>query len=124
MTSDSASRVTRSRRDLRLAVVLFLAGLAAVTALRAQEPAKPSAAAARPAAAPSAATPAGEATTQTPGPAAATRGDTTQPADDKAAPPPAGASDHKPGTSDASSTHFEPTEKVRADFDVSFPVDI
>jgi hypothetical protein len=110
MTSDSASRVTRSRRDLRLAVVLFLAGLAAVTALRAQEPAKP------------AATPAREATPQTPAPAAATPGDTAQPAGDKAAP--AGVADHKPGTSEASSTHFEPTEKVRADFDVSFPVDI
>jgi hypothetical protein len=91
MTSDSASRVTRSSRSLRLAVMLFLGALAAATVLRAQEPPK--------------------ATATPPAPA---------PAGDKAAP--ATATDRKPAS--APSGRFEPTEKVRADFDVSFPVDI
>ncbi len=42
------------------------------------------------------------------------------PEGDKAAP--AAATDRKPAS--APSGRFEPTEKVRADFDVSFPVDI
>lgn len=32
--------------------------------------------------------------------------------------------DRKPGVVGSTPGHFEPTEKVRADFDVSFPVDI
>jgi cytoskeletal protein RodZ len=118
MTSDSASRVTRSSRDLRLAVVLFLGGLAGVTALRAQEPVRtPS-----PAASPAASAPSREPAAETPAPAPAASEAKSQPADDKTAP--AGAAERKPGTTGSSSTHFEPTEKVRADFDVSFPVDI
>ena len=100
MTSDSASRVTRSRRDLRVALVLFFAALAVVTALRAQEPPKASTA-----------TP----PTEQPAPSAAS------PPADSPAPPASPAPDRKPGTSPG---RFEPTEKVRADFDVSFPVDI
>jgi len=41
MTSASASRVTRSRRSLQLALLLFASCLAVVTVLRAQEPAAP-----------------------------------------------------------------------------------
>ena len=98
MTSDSASRVTRSRRDLTLTVVLFVGALAVVTALSAQEaPKAPPAEAAKQEAAPPA-----------------------SPAESQTAPPSA-ATDRKPATSPG---RFEPSEKVRADFDVSFPVDI
>jgi len=97
MTSDSASRVTRSRRDLRLALALFLGALAVVTALRAQE--TPPAPAPQP--------------VEAPPPAS----DTTAPTEGA----PAVDAQRKPGTSPG---RFEPTEKVRADFDVSFPVDI
>jgi hypothetical protein len=38
--------------------------------------------------------------------------------------PPPGAAPRKPGVVGSTPEHFEPTEKVRADFDVSFPVDI
>ncbi len=128
MTSDSASRVTRSSRQLRLAIVLFAAGLAAVTALRAQEPTKPAAATTNP----STSTPAKGA----PAPATATATAAATPAAGKGEPaeakpqpsddaiPPAGAADRKPAAPGSSSTHFEPSEKVRPDFDVSFPVDI
>jgi hypothetical protein len=98
MTSDSASRVTRSRRDLTLAVVLFVGALAVVTALSAQEAPK--------------AAPAAQPTEQTAPPATPAEGKTA---------PPAAATDRKPATSPG---RFEPSEKVRADFDVSFPVDI
>jgi len=88
MTSASASRVTRSRRSLGLAVALLCGALAVVGALRAQVPGQKPPAGVSPAA---------------------------------AAPP----ADGKPARgSGASPSHFEPTEKVRADFDVSFPVDI
>jgi cytoskeletal protein RodZ len=117
MTSDSASRVTRSSRSLRLAVMLFLGALAAATVLRAQEPPKATAT-------PPAPAPAGEPVAEpaaeppvTPTPAEA---EAAAPAGDKAAP--ATATDRKPAS--APSGRFEPTEKVRADFDVSFPVDI
>jgi hypothetical protein len=108
MTSASASRVTRSRRSLRLALLLFAGVLAAVTVLRAQEAAPPPAdKAAEPAQA------AGKAA-----PAADTAGkDGAAPAGAAQQPRPAA-----PGT--ASPSRFEPTEKVRADFDVSFPIDI
>ena len=105
MTSASASRVTRSRHGLRLALLAFAGVLAVVTALRAQEtsPAAPAAAESRPPAAAAGAPPAKEAA----------------PAVDPAA---------KPATPPASRSptpaRFEPTEKVRADFDVSFPIDI
>jgi hypothetical protein len=106
MTSDSASRVTRSSSNLRLAVLLFLGALAAATALRAQEPSKATAPAPAPASEPA---------TET-----AAEAEGTAPAGEKAAP--ATATDRKPAG--AASGRFEPTEKVRADFDVSFPVDI
>ena len=38
--------------------------------------------------------------------------------------PPPGAAPRTPGVVGSTPGHFEPTEKVRADFDVSFPVDI
>ncbi len=103
MTSASASRVTRSSRSLRLAIVVAAGVLAGVAVLRAQE-APPS-----PAPSPAAAGPAAEEKKPVPpdGDEAATP-DTATPRE------PAGAS---PG-------RFEPTEKVRADFDVSFPIDI
>jgi hypothetical protein len=99
MTSDSASRVTRSKRDLTLMVVLFVGALAVVTALSAQD-------------APKAPPAAEQATDQVASPAPPVEGKTA---------PPSSATDRKPGTSPG---RFEPSEKVRADFDVSFPVDI
>lgn len=106
MTSASASRVTRSSRSLRLAVLLFAGVLSVVTALRAQESAPaPAGKPATPANAAREAAPAGESPAQ---PAAG--------APDGAAPAPA--------PKGPSPTRFEPTEKVRADFDVSFPIDI
>ena len=44
-------------------------------------------------------------------------------AEKETAEPPANP-DRKPGVVGSTPGHFEPTEKVRADFDVSFPVDI
>ena len=117
MTSDSVSRVTRSRRSLRLAVLLFLGALAAATVLRAQEP--PAATATPPAPAP-AGEPAAEPAAQPPVTASSAGAEGTAPEGDKTAP--ATATDRKPAS--APSGRFEPTEKVRADFDVSFPVDI
>ena len=87
MTSDSASRVTRSRWHLLGAVAL----LAVVGVLRAQEPQAPA----------------------PPPPASAPAPAANPPATN----PPAA----KPGRTQ---DRFEPTEKVRADFDVSFPIDI
>jgi hypothetical protein len=86
-------------------MLAFLGALAAATALRAQDPSKAPVAAPPPASQPA-----------------------SQPASKPAAEPPAAApsdeaaTDRKPAG--ASSGRFEPTEKVRADFDVSFPVDI
>lgn len=104
MTSASASRVTRSSRSLRRAVLLFAGVLAGITVLRAQE------------------------TPPVPEPATTT---TASPATAKpAAPPAAGPAKpvnpptNPPATSTSTPARFEPTEKVRADFDVSFPIDI
>ena len=114
MTSDCASRVTRSRRHLLLALLLFAGVLSVVTVLRAQESA--------PASAGKPAAPAG-----TPGSDAANSG--RDPAPD-AVPPTTPSADAPAGTTaapapkGASPSRFEPTEKVRADFDVSFPIDI
>lgn len=119
MTSDSVSRVTRSRRSLRLAVLLFLGALAAATVLRAQEPPKATATPPAPAPAP-AGEPAAEPAAQPPVTASSAGAEGTAPEGDKTAP--ATATDRKPAS--APSGRFEPTEKVRADFDVSFPVDI
>jgi len=110
MTSDSASRVTRSSRGLALA---FLAvGIVAVTATSAQQ--APASAQSTPVA------PAKDAPASAPAGTAATPAASQPPAGAK--PPPAGAS--RGSTGGQSPEHFEPTEKVRADFDVSFPVDI
>ena len=113
MTSDSASRVTRSRRDLRLAVALLLGTTAVVTALDAEETPKPTVASPAPSVAPGPATPAVPAETE------AAPAEPAVPAADKAAP--VAEPGRKAGPSPG---RFEPTEKVRADFDVSFPVDI
>lgn len=107
MTSASASRVTRSRRHLQLALLMFGGALSVATVLRAQD--TPQAApAAKPA--PSAST-AGEAAPAGNAPA--------KPADASSA-----GTTNPPAPKGPSPTRFEPTEKVRADFDVSFPIDI
>lgn len=107
MTSAFASRVTRSRRNLQLALLLSAAVLAAGT-LRAEEspPATPGRAGPAPGqAAPAAAAPA----------AAEAAAPAEAPA--QAASPPVPSTGPSPA-------RFEPTEKVRADFDVPFPIDI
>jgi len=104
MTSASASRVTRSSRSLRLALLLFAGALAVAGVLRAQETAPPAPAATGPSEAPPAA---------------------GEPARDPAAE--AGrptAKGSPPANAGPTPGRFEPTEKVRADFDVAFPVDI
>ena len=141
MTSDSVSRVTRSRRAFRLILYPLIAGAGLATVLHAQDQASP--AAHEPAATPaptdkSAPAPATEPPAQagTPAPAGEQRGKagTATPPAGTAAPaattPGANASDddtrdeNAPVPKGSSPNHFEPTEKVRADFDVSFPVDI
>ena len=132
MTSDSASRVTRSRRALRLTFYGLVAGAGLATVLHAQEqppatgddtkPVPASPAAAPPAdAASKPASGTGTPPAKAPGTgtaAAAPAGATAKAPDDDTqdenSPPPKGPSPNR----------FEPTEKVRADFDVSFPVDI
>ncbi len=108
MTSDSASRVTRSSRRLRLTLLLFASVLAGQAMLRAQEAPEPPAV--------SDVTPATAPSQPEDGAAPADGADAPSEAEEAAtaAPPPTGPS---PG-------RFEPTEKVRADFDVSFPIDI
>jgi len=105
MTSASASRVTRSSRSLRLALLLLGGGLAVAGALRAQQP------------------PAPKATTE------GTEGtEVVEAAKDAAVKRPpaaeADAAEKAPPPKGPSPNRFEPTEKVRADFDVSFPIDI
>ena len=137
MTRASASRATRSSRDLRLLVLLALACVAGITVLRAQEtpPADaetapvaepddteaaaegekiefpdapdPTAAPSKPPAAP---------TTEAPAAAAGEEVDGEE--------PPPETTPRTPCVVGDTAGHFEPTEKVRADFDVSFPVDI
>jgi len=109
MTSASASRVTRNSRSLRLALLLLGGGLAVAGVLRAQEP-------------PARETEA-EATTE------GTEGtEGAKGAQDAAVKrPPAAAADaaeKAPPPKGPSPNRFEPTEQVRADFDVSFPIDI
>jgi hypothetical protein len=112
MTSDSASRVMRSKYPLALATALFAAGVVAVTATSAQQ--APSSAQTTTAAT------AKDAPATAPAASAATPASSQPPATAK--PPAAAASRGSSGGQ--SPEHFEPTEKVRADFDVSFPVDI
>ena len=103
MTSASASRVTRSSRSLRLALLLLGGGLAVAGVLRAQEVRRPASA------------PEAEATTEGTEVTEPTEGaKAAEPDASGKAPPPKGPSPNR----------FEPTEKVRADFDVSFPIDI
>ena len=126
MTSDSASRVTRSRRSLQRSLLLTAAVLAGVTVLRAQGT--------PPAAAPAAAPPAGQAApagapppagkTAPTAPADASGNPATPPASPASADPPAPAAGKAGGKVGPTRDRFEPSEKVRADFDVSFPVDI
>jgi hypothetical protein len=137
MTRASASRATRSSPDLRLLVLLALACVAGITVLRAQE--TPPAAGET---APAAAEPAAQAPDEgekiefpdapdpNAAPAAPTVPATTEaPAaegeegSDEEEPPPE-AAPRTPGVVGDTPGRFEPTEKVRADFDVSFPVDI
>jgi len=137
MTRASASRATRSSRDLRLLVLLALTCVAGITVLRAQGT-PPASAETTPAAEEPAAETAGEsekiefpdapdpnaapskppapATTETP----AATGDEEV---DEEEPPPE-TPPRTPGVVGDTPGRFEPTEKVRADFDVSFPVDI
>ena len=113
MTSASASRVTRSSRNLRLALVVFGCGLAVAGVLRAQEPPRQEAEAT------TEGTESTEGAKATTGEAAAKGEAMKQPA---AAEP--DAADKAPPPNGPSPNRFEPTEKVRADFDVSFPIDI
>ncbi len=117
MTSASASRVTRSSRRRRLVLLLFGGSLAAVTVLRAQEP---------PASVATEKTTEG---TRSAEGAEAKRAEPLSEKDGTQAPPadapaPTAEPDRKPGVVGPTPGRFEPTEKVRADFDVSFPVDI
>ena len=110
MTSASASRVTRSRRSLQLALLLFAGVLAGVTVLRAQDAAPPTPAAQGGASAQPAGIPESPAAAPDKNDPAAAGGTAKQP---------------KPAVPAGSTpSRFEPTEKVRADFDVSFPIDI
>jgi cytoskeletal protein RodZ len=123
MTSASASRVTRSSRSLRVALLLFASGLAAAGILRAQEPKAPEETAET-----TEGTHKTDATGQ-PEAAAAEQPAVAEPVNDdgKSAPESATGSDdaeQTPPPNGPSPNRFEPTEKVRADFDVSFPIDI
>ena len=135
MTSVSASRVMRSKRVRVLCALV--AGVATAAVLRAQEqpPAEP------PASAP-VAVPAGDQAIPQDGddptsPAASTPGTKSPPADPASEASTPSAVPQTPAVDDEdtaappgkaptgkSPARFEPTEKVRADFDVSFPVDI
>ena len=108
MTSASELRVTRSSRSFRRLVLLFAFCLGVVAVLRAQEtkvPPKPEPSAAETAESGQAAPP------ETPSDAAVAK-----PAPDRA--------EDEPGVVGPTPGRFEPSEKVRADFDVSFPIDI
>jgi len=96
---------------LRLALLLFGCGLAVAGVLRAQEPPRPEAEAED------------EATTES---TAGTEGAKVA-KDEPVKPPPtveSGPTEKAPLPKGPSPNRFEPTEKVRADFDVSFPIDI
>jgi hypothetical protein len=156
MTSDSASRVTRSS-DWRRLLLLGLACVAGMTVLRAQDAAPPA-----PQSPPAQEAPADDETADQPANsesdgagekidfpdapdpgAPATKRDAKPPAPSPSAgapedanadapvdtstedeEPPPGAAPRTPGVVGSTPGHFEPSEKVRADFDVSFPVDI
>jgi len=116
MTSASGSRVTRSRRSLYRLLLLSGACLALAGVLRAQEP---------PALPPAAGTAESGAAQVGRSEAAEEASAATaeeEPVGDEATAPPGPSNERVPSTQ--SPARFEPTEKVRADFDVSFPVDI
>ena len=130
MTSASASRVTRSSRSLRLAILLFAGVLAAATVLRAQDtpPATPAQA---PAASAAGAAGSGDETPSgTPGEVKSGEPATGDAQHEGAAAGERPAETNPPAPADRTRPvgptpgRFEPTEKVRADFDVSFPIDI
>ena len=160
MTSDSASRVTRSSHWRRL-LLLGLTCVAGMTVLRAQDasPPAPQSPPAQEAAAddetadqpansgsdgageeidfpdaPDPGAPGTKPAAKPPAPSSSAGAPAGAPKDAKAdAPedastedeePPPGAAPRTPGVVGSTPGHFEPTEKVRADFDVSFPVDI
>jgi hypothetical protein len=95
----------RTHAGFAIASIVCLAVGGVATLARAQEPA--------PAAPPATATP----PAAEPAPAGKPKKDTppAQPAPDAS---------RKPASAQGSPQHFEPTEKVRPDFDVAFPVDI
>jgi len=154
MTSDSASRVTRNSRDLRRLLLAAVVCAAGMTVLRAQDvpPAAPPTPAQPAPAAEGGAGDAGNESTDDgekvdfpdaptadfpdapdPGAAASKPAANAPPAAPQAKAPDAGeeeegpppdAAPRTPGVVGSTPGHFEPTEKVRADFDVSFPVDI
>jgi len=95
-------------------VLLFLGVLSVVTALRAQESAPASAA--KPATPASATETASTAT-------ASDAAEAGEPAAQSVGKAPDGAT-NPPAPAGPPPARFEPTEKVRADFDVSFPIDI
>lgn len=123
MTSDSASRVMRSRHELLLVAAAVCGVLGGTRLLSAQEAPPPPAQAAPTEAAPTEAAkpPKNASETGTDAPAEAdaeAKADAgAEPAQEKTTKPPPKAVGATPG-------RFEPTEKVRADFDVSFPIDI
>ena len=128
MTSDSASRAMRNSRlaSWVLAVLFAFAGAAVLRAQDAPEPeALPPTAETPPVATPpdDAVEPAADA-----GDDAAPTGSTSESPAAAPSPGPADADDTRdeaaPAPKGPSPNRFEPTEKVRADFDVSFPVDI
>jgi hypothetical protein len=126
MTSASASRVTRSSRSLRVAVAMFAGVLAVVTVLRAQET-PPAAPATAPAEIPPGAAASGaDASTEAPasGPAAAEAQEDSVATSEPSAAADTPASADRPRPVGPTPGRFEPTEKVRADFDVAFPIDI
>ncbi len=138
-TRASVSPATRSRRDLRLLLLLALACAAGLTVLRAQETTPPATPAAEapatgepgvadepekidfPDAPDPGATPPAQPASQ-PSPPPTSGAAEQEPADDEEPPP--DATPRTPGVVGPTPGRFEPTEKVRADFDVSFPVDI
>lgn len=105
-------------RRIAWIATLALGGAGAMTLALAQQPPAD-------ATTPAATTP--PATAPAPAPAdspAPTTDATTTPDAAETGEKPAAAPKPKPATAKGSPQHFEPTEKVRPDFDVAFPIDI
>lgn len=108
MTSASELRVTRSSRSLRRLILLLVFCLGVIAILRAQETPAP----------PGTKPPAAET-------AEADPVEPSEPSSDAAATDTApDRTKDEPGVVGPTPGRFEPSEKVRADFDVSFPIDI